>query len=114
MATATVQCEGDAVEHDIEAFVQDMVSDLKNKPANPFRAMADYVRAQKLNAAAPALMARRPPPSPPHQQPHVESSSRCRSGGGFVHFVHSKVSQQDLSARLKRDFARRACRLLLP
>ena len=54
MATATVQCEGDAVEHDIEAFVQDMVSDLKNKPANPFRAMADYVRAQKLNAAAPA------------------------------------------------------------
>ena len=41
-------------EHDIEAFVQDMVSDLKNKPANPFRAMAEYVRAQKLNAAAPA------------------------------------------------------------
>eukprot|EP01048_Picozoa_sp_COSAG05_P030850 COSAG05_NODE_10943_length_538_cov_0.822323_1_plen_100_part_10 len=42
--------------HGVEAFVQEMVSDLKSKPANPFRAMAEYVRANKLgDAAAPAV-----------------------------------------------------------
>ena len=34
-------------QHKIEAFIQDMVEDLKNKPSNPYAAMAAYVRKNK-------------------------------------------------------------------